>query len=841
MFVFLVAIGFGSSMLFTMIWDNHGHCIERGMMPDFTDKHNCIEFGTPQAFGTSEELISGFSSIDPPLSEITPRKPTDLKILFQYTSGPYAIDNLVPIIEITPESAAPFVQIETEPTEITQREIRRLSVKLTVDEQIQHEKIFLSISFAGNHFLSSSDVLYKSSWTESLTLDIAPKDVVGIALGDCEPIDIDYEISGGKTEVVCKSQQLNSVKAFVDANSNGTLTLDIPKHVLYALGSDDCRLDNDFFVLYDGEEIIADITGKESSNLVEVDFTSGIHEIEIIGAYIIPNPSPIQYCGIVENYDKLFLSPLDQTQRGMDSHQIKCNDDLVLIQKQNDTPACVKFSTGDKLIKRGWATCHDDTSYKRGHPCGPRSGAPISFDSYKIADVTNHPAIDEFYKKYPNAEEEIRNDHVSYVIENDDDYKVRMKLYFDENFNLDYIDFHCYHEKTLLYEVPEEDIIHYLENNECGNISSNLELVDVTHTVNANNKFAIDFYSQVSDSDENIFFSPWSISTAAAIVFEGARGNTADEMQQVFGYPTNDLQRQTEFQYVNSALNQKDENYKLYVANALWIQNGFLPHQEYVDVARNYYDSTVDNVDFNSDGADIINDWVSQNTQEKIRILFPPGPMPGVKLAITNAIYFNGTWAEPFDPELTVDAPFWINSQESIDVPMMRSKTQFLNYTETENLHVLQLPYQGDKLSMLILLPQQKDGINSLDDQLSAENLEEWKNSLRKSKVVVLMPKFEIETNYDLKPLLMSLGMNDAFGPADFSGMSSSPLFISAAVHKAFVSVNEKGTEAAAATGFTMAESAPQPINADHPFIFLIQDNTSGNILFIGRVMNPTG
>ena len=308
----------------------------------------------PQAFGKSEETISGFSSIDPPISEITPRKPTDLRILFQYTSGPHAIDNLVPIIEITPESAAPFVHIETEPTEITQREIRRLSAKLTVDEQIQHEKIFLSISFVGNHFLSSSDVLYKSSWTESLTLNIAPKDYIGIALGDCEPIDIDYEISDGKISMICKSQDTNSVKVFVDANSNGTFTLDIPKHILYALGSDDCRLDNDFFVLYDGEEIIYNITGKESSNLVEVDFTSGIHEIEIIGAYIIPDPSPIQYCGIVENYQKMYLPPLDQMQHDMQPSQIRCNDDLILVYKNDNSPACVNRDTIPKLIQRGW-------------------------------------------------------------------------------------------------------------------------------------------------------------------------------------------------------------------------------------------------------------------------------------------------------------------------------------------------------------------------------------------------------------------------------------------------------------------------------------------------------
>ena len=641
MFVFLVALGFGSSMLFTMIWDNHGHCIERGMMPDFSDKYNCIEFGTPQAFGDTLYL--------PPLKQIK----------------------------------------------------------------------------------------------------------VGVALADIQCND-------GKV-VVYKHDRMSA--ACVTQETEGELIFKRGWAVMrLGLPATD-NLPRDLCGTYDGKWI-TDHKECESISAMQCSLIGG-------------------------NYNQ--CDSACRNEPGFPD--VACTKNCVQV-------CSIEFST--------------------------------------LEDIKRNPVVGAFYEKYSDTSEEVRRDHVSYVVENDG-YKVRMKLFFDENFTLDYIDFHCYQDKTLLYEVPEEDILHYLENNECGNLSSNLEPVDITHTVNANNQFAVDLYSQVSDSDENIFFSPWSISTAAAIVFEGARGNTADEMQQVFGYPTNDLQRQTEFQYANSALNQKDANYKLDVANALWIQEGFVPHQEYVDVAQNYYDSLVDNVDFNSDGADIINDWVSQNTQEKIKILFPPGPMPGVKLAITNAIYFNGTWAEPFDPDLTVDAPFWINSQESIDVPMMRSKTQFLNYTETESLHVLQLPYNGDKLSMLILLPQQKDGINSLDGQLSVENLSEWQNSLRKSKVVVLMPKFELETDYDLKPLLMNLGMNDAFGPADFSGMSDASLFISAAVHKAFVNVNEKGTEAAAATGFAMAESAPQPITADHPFVFLIQDNTTGNILFIGRVMNPTG
>lgn len=303
-------------------------------------------------FASAEETFSGHSSIDPPVSEIMPRKSTAVTILFQYTTGPYALTELMPNVQITPDSASKFVKIDVESIEIKKGEIRRIPITITVDQNIEHEKIFLSISFSGNHFQTNS--LYKSSWVESVALDIMPKDVIGFALGDCKPIEIDYNISGGKT-VICKSQSSTSVKAFVDAKTDGTIALDIPKHVLYGISSTDCRLDNDFPVLYDGEEIAADITEKNDSNLVSVDFDSGIHEIEIIGTFIPVDPSPAQYCGIVENYSKLYLPPLDQIQHGMKSTSVKCNEGLILLQKYDGTPACVTPETKSKLVERGWA------------------------------------------------------------------------------------------------------------------------------------------------------------------------------------------------------------------------------------------------------------------------------------------------------------------------------------------------------------------------------------------------------------------------------------------------------------------------------------------------------
>ncbi len=365
--------------------------------------------------------------------------------------------------------------------------------------------------------------------------------------------------------------------------------------------------------------------------------------------------------------------------------------------------------------------------------------------------------------------------------------------------------------------------------------------LDSLNIIDANNKFAIDFYSQVSqESEENIFFSPWSIYTAFAIAHEGAKGNTAEEMQSVFGFSDDVDQRRSNFKLVNDDLNQKDSKYKLSVANALWLAEGFKPHPEYVEISQNYYDSEVNTVDFGADGIDIINDWVNEKTEEKIEEIFPPGPNPDIQLAITNAIYFKGTWVSQFNPEKTQDGNFWINSDESVTVPMMFLDESPVSIAFLEELQVLEMPYEGEKLSMMILLPNQKDGLEELEDSLSAENLSTWKDELGEGSIQVMMPKFKLETEYDLVSILETLGIHDAFGAADFSGISNSELFINAAVHKAFVDVNEEGTEAAAATGITMHESAPFTLRVDHPFIFIIQDNETGNILFMGRMVNPS-
>ncbi len=409
----------------------------------------------------------------------------------------------------------------------------------------------------------------------------------------------------------------------------------------------------------------------------------------------------------------------------------------------------------------------------------------------------------------------------------------------------------CHNDQVLILKITDESPA-------CVNPETAVKLVDrgwgimpatITpievnskNIIEANNQFALDFYSKVSSDDEkNIFFSPTSISIAFAIAYEGARGNTADEINQAFGFPKNDEERRNAYFAMIEQLNEKDAKYKLRIANALWLAEGFEPFQEYVNTAKTYYDSEVSTVNFLTDGIDIINDWVKTKTEEKIKQLFPPGSGDSsTRMAITNAIYFKGTWVEQFDEEQTKMDDFRVNQQTVVKVPMMELKTTFLNYTRNDQLEILELPYEGDKLSMLILLPTSVDGIKSLEESLTTDNLNQWAGKLRKAKTKVFMPKFTLETEYGLIPVLKELGIHDAFGNADFSGISESDLFIEKAIHKAFVDVNEEGTEAAAATGIIMAESAPVPFRADHPFIFIIQDKETGNILFIGKIVDPT-
>lgn len=371
----------------------------------------------------------------------------------------------------------------------------------------------------------------------------------------------------------------------------------------------------------------------------------------------------------------------------------------------------------------------------------------------------------------------------------------------------------------------------------------------VAQTVSDSNSFAFDLYSNLKEKEQgNIFFSPYSVSSAFTMVYEGARTKTAEEIQQVFSFEKDDDLRRSSFAALYNEINEAGKSYKLNTANALWVQQDFKILNEYLNVLDKYYGGKATNVDFvgkTEQARQTINGWVEEKTNNKIKDLFPQGSLNSLtRLVLTNAVYFKATWLKQFETKATRNEPFWTNPENSVQTPMMSISDDF-NYTETEDLQVLEMLYDGEDLSMLILLPKENN-IETLEEQLSLANIEQWKRSLAEKEVEVFIPKFTFTTKYSLNNNLAEMGMPSAFSPgeADLSGIDGARrLFIQQVIHQAFVDVNEEGTEAAAATGIIMAPTAISPaktvFRADHPFIFLIQDRASGNILFMGRVANP--
>jgi len=386
---------------------------------------------------------------------------------------------------------------------------------------------------------------------------------------------------------------------------------------------------------------------------------------------------------------------------------------------------------------------------------------------------------------------------------------------------------------------------------------STLFAEDLSSVVNANNQFAFELYSKYKSKDGNIFFSPYSISSAIAMTYEGAKGKTADEIQSVFHFPKDDSLRRESFLKINTLINKKDKKYKLSTANALWAQKDYPFLKDYFKLIENYYNGKVTNLDFRNKTEEsrlTINNWVEGQTNNKIKDLIPQGLLDSMtRLVITNAIYFKGFWLKQFDKKNTQEKNFRVSPANIVKVQIMSlsgEEAEF-NYAETEKLQILELPYEGEELSMLILLPKE-DNLGTIEKSLNSKKLSEWRNSLKEERINVYMPKFKFETKYFMTQDLKDMGMPTAFTPgidfggkADFSGMTGNKrLNIDEVIHQAFIEVNEEGTEAAAATAVVIGAgmAMPKPIkifNADHPFIFLIQEKATGNILFLGRVANP--
>jgi serpin B len=380
------------------------------------------------------------------------------------------------------------------------------------------------------------------------------------------------------------------------------------------------------------------------------------------------------------------------------------------------------------------------------------------------------------------------------------------------------------------------------------NESSNLKTV-----VAGNSEFAFDLYAKLKNSPEvkeaggNLFFSPYSISAALAMTWAGARAETEKQMAQVLHFNLPQEQLHPVFGAMEKMLNDggKKGEYRLSVANALWGQKGEGFLKEFLDLTNKYYGAGLRQVDFITEAEKAritINVWVEKQTKDKIKELIKKGILGrDTVLVLTNAIYFKGDWASKFKEENTKTTPFYINEKTSIDVPMMHQKGDF-KYAETDAIQILELLYKGDDLSMVILLPKKIDETDELERSLTLANFDDWLSRLHKQEVVIYLPKFKMTSDFELSRILAEMGMPFAFSRADFSGMNGRrDLVISNVLHKAFVEVNEEGTEAAAATAVVMARGLERtPVfRADHPFVFMIKDNRSGSILFIGRVVNP--
>jgi serpin B len=380
--------------------------------------------------------------------------------------------------------------------------------------------------------------------------------------------------------------------------------------------------------------------------------------------------------------------------------------------------------------------------------------------------------------------------------------------------------------------------------------------------VEGNNKFALELYAKLRQRKANLFFSPYSISTALAMTCAGARGQTERQMAETIHLPygpvliiCGDEEHIQGFgvpPWVHSAfgriikgLNARGQKgrYQLSVANALWGQKSYGFLKDFLDLIETNFDGRLTEVDFigaTESARKTINAWVEKQTNNKIKNLIPKGVLNRLtRLVLTNAIYFKGNWARQFKKDRTREAPFTLLNGDKVNVPMMNQEAEF-KYMEAEDFQALELPYVDNELSRIILLPKQVAGLPELEKVLTLKKLSQWLARLRQRKVIVSIPKFKMTSQFRLADVLKSMGMTDAFIPdvADFSGMNGKKdLYIFAVIHKAYVDVNEEGTEAAAATG--AGPSRTPVFRADHPFLFLIRDNRSGSILFLGRVMNP--
>jgi len=379
---------------------------------------------------------------------------------------------------------------------------------------------------------------------------------------------------------------------------------------------------------------------------------------------------------------------------------------------------------------------------------------------------------------------------------------------------------------------------------------------DVAALVEGNNAFAFDLYGALKGAQGNLFYSPYSISQALAMTYAGARNTTEKEMAAALHFTLPQASLHPSFNSLDQQLMARGQGakgkdgkgFRLNIVNAIWGQEGYTFLPAYLDLLAQDYGAGLRTLDFRTapdPSRETINKWVEDQTEQRIKDLIPPGGIdPLTRLVLTNAIYFNAAWANNFEKNSTQSAPFHLPDGSTVDVPMMH-QTEGMGYTAGDGYQAVSLPYDGRELEMVVLLPDEgkfAEFEKSLDSGKAVSIIKE----IAPKQVALSLPRFKFESDFDLGNVLAGMGMPTAFSDqrADFSGMTGDrDLSISKVVHKAFVGVDEAGTEAAAATAVIMRATAmpamPLQVTVDRPFIFLIRDIQTGSVIFVGRVVNP--
>lgn len=370
-------------------------------------------------------------------------------------------------------------------------------------------------------------------------------------------------------------------------------------------------------------------------------------------------------------------------------------------------------------------------------------------------------------------------------------------------------------------------------------------------------EFSVNIYNQLraTGEDENILFSPLSIAIALGMVELGAHGSTLKEIRHSLGYDS--LKNGEEFSFLkdlSDMASTEESQYVMTIANSLYVQNGFHISDKFLQLVKKYFKAEVENVDFSQSAAvaNHINKWVENHTNNMIKDFASSRDFSALThLALVNAVYFKGNWKSQFRPENTRTFSFTKDDESEVQIPMMYQQGEFYygEFSDGSNeaggiYQVLEIPYEGDEISMMIVLSRQEVPLVTLEPLVKAQLIEEWANSVKKQKVEVYLPRFTAEQEVDLKDVLKGLGITEVFSRnADLTAMSDNEeLYLAKAIHKSFLEVNEEGAEAAAASGMIaisrMAVLYPQVI-VDHPFFFLVRNRRTGTILFMGRVMHP--